>query len=183
MRYAWEQFSFCPTCGSEYAAADFHAQSVSWRCAACQYEFYQNSSPAATAVVPSKACPAEIVLLTRTAAPGEGLLGLPGGFLKHHEPPYDGVRREVSEEILIDIDVDRLLESYLVDYRFRGAIVSVLELVFLGKPIETDVRTTRSHEASAVAYYDVRDILHDPSRLAFPEQEQALRRYRDHVGL
>ena len=183
MRHAWEQFRFCPKCSKEYGTADFRAYSVSWRCAACQYEFYQNSSPAVTAVVASKTRPAEIVLLTRTTAPGEGLLGLPGGFLQYHEPPYDGVRREVSEEILVDIEVDQLLDSYLVDYQFRGAIVSVIELVFLASPIEAEVEAIRTQEASAVAYYDVREILQSSSALAFPEQQQALRRYRDYRGL
>ena len=181
--YSWTHFRYCPKCGVEYRPADLHKASTSFRCAACEYEFFQNSSPAVTAVVASRARPAEIVLLTRTTAPGEGSLALPGGFLQYHEPPYDGVRREVSEEILVDIEVDRLLDSYLVDYQFRGAIVSVLELVFLARPIETNVDAIRTNEASAVAYYDVRDVLRGSSQLAFPEQQQALRRYRDYTRL
>lgn len=183
MRYAWEQFGFCPKCGSQYGTSDFHAPSVSWRCPPCQYEFFQNSSPATTAVIASKIRPSEIVLLTRTTAPGEGLLGLPGGFLQYHEAPHEGVRREVSEEILVDIDVDLLLDSYLVNYQFRGAVVSVVELVFLCKPIDAQLETTQTTEARSVGYYDVRAILESPARLAFPEQQQALRRYRNYAGL
>jgi hypothetical protein len=70
-----------------------------------------------------------------------------------------------------------------VDYRFRGAVVSVIELVFLCKPIDVDLAAIRSSEARAVGYHDVREILQSPARLAFPEQQQALRRYRDHLGL
>ncbi len=181
--FSWAQFQFCPKCGTGYRPADFQPVTTSFCCASCGFEFFQNSSPAATAVVASRVRPSEIVLLTRTTSPGKGLLGLPGGFLKYHESPYEGVRREVSEEILIDIDVECLLDSYLVDYRFRGAIVSVVELVFLSQPIEADMRAIRSSEASAVGYYDVRDILQSPSTLAFPEQQQALRRYRDYAAL
>jgi ADP-ribose pyrophosphatase YjhB (NUDIX family) len=180
--YTWTQFRYCPKCGMEYRRADFRAPSTSFGCARCGYEFFQNSSPASTAVLGSRSRPTEIVLLTRTTAPGEGLLGLPGGFLQYREPPYDGVRREVAEEIGIHAEVDRLLDAYLVDYPFRGAIVSVLELVFLCAPIEVSFNQVQSSEASAVGYYDVRDVLQSPSRLAFPEQQQALRRYRDHIG-
>jgi len=93
------------------------------------------------------------------------------------------VRREVREEVNIDAEVDRLLESYLVDYQFRGSVVSVIELVFLCKPVDVEVETIQTGEASSVGYYDVRDILRTPSRLAFPEQQQALLRYRDYARL
>lgn len=86
------------------------------------------------------------------------------------------------EEIGVQPEVDRLLDAYLVDYLFRGAIVSVLELVFLCAPIDVNFNQVQTSEASAVGYYDVRDILESPARLAFPEQQQALRRYRDHIG-
>lgn len=182
MEYSWAQFRCCPKCGEEYRPGDFHRSSTSFRCGACQYEFFQNSSPASTAVLGSRAHPTDVVLLTRAMPPGEGLLGLPGGFLHYRESPAEGVLREVHEEIGVRADIDRLLESYLVDYTFRGAIVSVVELVFLCKPIDVDVATIQTSEARSVGYYDVREVLERPSRLAFPEQQQALRRYRDHVG-
>jgi ADP-ribose pyrophosphatase YjhB (NUDIX family) len=111
------------------------------------------------------------------------LLGLPGGFLQYGEPPGDAVRREVLEEVLIDVELDRVLDSYLVDYEYRGERVSVIEVVFLSRPVDYDVRTIRSSEASSVGYYDVSEILDTASRLAFPEQQQSLRRYTEHLML
>jgi hypothetical protein len=72
--------------------------------------------------------------------------------LKYAECPFDAVTREVREEISVDMIVDRLLDSYLID-----------------------VKHICSHEASAVDYYDVRDVLKREGCLAFPEQRQALR--------
>jgi ADP-ribose pyrophosphatase YjhB (NUDIX family) len=176
MDYSWQRYRCCPRCGSRYGDADAHAQPISLRCAACGYEFFQNSSPAATAVVPSSARPREIILLTRSTPPGEGLLALPGGFLQYHEPPYE------AEEILLDIDVDRLLDSYLVEYEFRGVMVSVVELVFLSRPVDVDVATIRTGEAAKVGYYDAADFQHSSSRLAFPEQQHALKCYCDYLS-
>jgi ADP-ribose pyrophosphatase YjhB (NUDIX family) len=180
--HAWTYFRFCPRCGEEYGTAAPEA-SIVLRCARCEYEFFQHSSPAATAVVPSADRPAEVLLLTRDTAPGRGLLALPGGFLQYDERPVDAMRREVREETLIDVEPDVLLDSYLVDYEYKGARVSVVELVFLTRPIDRDVRSIRSSEASGLAYYDSAEILRSPSRLAFPEQQQSLRSYRKYLNL
>lgn len=182
MLEAWNYFRFCPRCGNEYGSAAL-GPSIVLRCARCEYEFFQHSSPAATAVIPSADRHGEILLLTRDTAPGRGLLALPGGFLHYAERPVDAMRREVLEETSIDVEPDILLESYLVDYQYKGARVSVVELVFLTKPIGRDVRSIRSSEASGLDYYDSAEILRSPSRLAFPEQQQSLQRYRQYLNL
>lgn len=144
-------------------------------CRACAYEFFQHSSPAATAVVPSCDHADQIVLLTRSTPPGKGLLGLPGGFLHYGEEPAAGVAREVREEIEIDITVDRLLDAYTVDYEYKGARVKVVELVFLTQPIEWRGAGVRTGEASEIGLFSVREA--SRLSLAFPEQRQALARY------
>ena len=183
MTFWWEQYRHCPRCGGEYAAGDLYAPTTSLRCRGCGYEFFQNSSPACTAVVPSQTRPREIALLTRTTPPGDGLLGLPGGFLQYHESPFDAVRREVWEELHVRVDVDRLFDAYTVDYRFRGSLVSVVELVFLCRPIDIDVASIRTDEAACVAYFDAAEFLDSHAQLAFPEQQQALRRYYEHLDV
>jgi ADP-ribose pyrophosphatase YjhB (NUDIX family) len=182
MKFSWQQYRYCPCCGTQYSPSNCDKETISLRCSICAYEFFQNSSPASTAVIPSKARRYEIILLTRATMPGKGLLGLPGGFLKYRESPYDAVRREAAEEVHVDIEVDRLLDSYLVDYEFRGTLVSVVELVFLSKAVDVDVQAIRTGEASAVGYYDVRAFRDTPSRMAFPEQHRALKRYEDYLG-
>jgi ADP-ribose pyrophosphatase YjhB (NUDIX family) len=182
MLHAWNHFRFCPRCGHEYAGPAVAPTIVLW-CAHCEYEFYQHSSPAATAVIPSAERPDQVLLLTRNTPPGRGLLALPGGFLQYDERPVDAMRREVREETLIDVEPDVLLDSYLVDYEYKGARVSVVELVFLTRPIGRDVRSLRSGEASGLDYYDCAEILRSPSRLAFPEQQQSLARYREYLKL
>jgi ADP-ribose pyrophosphatase YjhB (NUDIX family) len=182
MKYSWQEFQYCPRCGARYPSDEFRARTVSLICAECRYEFFQNSSPAATVVVPSKTLPREIILLTRSIPPGKGLLALPGGFLQYREPPSRAAQREVSEEILLQIDLDRLLDSYLVDYEFRGIIVSVVELVYLSKPVEYAVTQLHTSEAASVGYYDVAAFQQSAAGLAFPEQQQALRRYCEYLS-
>lgn len=182
MRHAWEYFRFCPRCGTRYDTPAVKP-SVVLRCHACRYEFFQHSSPAATAVIPSSDRPGEVLLLTRENEPGRGLLALPGGFLQYGEPPADAMQREVLEETLIDVEPNILLDSYLVAYEYKGARVSVIELAFLTKPIARDLRGIRSGEASALGFYDCAQFVRAPAPLAFPEQHQALRRYLAYASL
>jgi 8-oxo-dGTP diphosphatase len=66
------------------------------------------------------------VLLVQTAY--RRAWGMPGGLLKRHESPADGVRREVREEVGVDIDlvgepivvIDS--DNRLVDFLFRGEL-------------------------------------------------------------
>jgi ADP-ribose pyrophosphatase YjhB (NUDIX family) len=116
----YTQLAFCPRCGSPYRPADFDGADVVFRCATCGFHFYQNSIPSGVAVVPKADDPSLVVLLTRANEPGRGQLALPGGLLKYGEPPADGARREAREEVLLDVDVDRLLMTHLVDYSYQG---------------------------------------------------------------
>ncbi len=175
----YKQFAFCPRCGHRYGPEAFNVSDVAYLCNRCAYRFYQNSTPSSTAVIPASHCPAEILMLTRATEPDIGKLALPGGFLRYAEESSEGVKREVCEETLLDVTIDRLLCSSLVDYLYLGTRVSVLELAFLTRPVETDIRGLHTSEASRLGYYDVAELIDEPSRLAFPEHRRVLECYRE----
>lgn len=181
MKQFFEQISFCPRCGKQYAPEDFDPGDVLFTCARCQHPFYQNSIPSCSAVIPAMDRPTEVLLLTRRTKPHIGKIALPGGFLRYDEEPAQAVVREVKEETLLEVRVEMLLREILIDYQYRGTRLSVLELSFLTKPVAVDVRGLRTSEAAGVAYYDVPTLLADPSGLAFPEQWHVLARYREQV--
>lgn len=51
-----------------------------------------------------------VLMVTRGAAPGKGLLALPGGFLNEYESLEDGMLRELREETKIDVP-DKVLRG------------------------------------------------------------------------
>lgn len=53
-----------------------------------------------------------VLLVQRGNPPGEGQWGLPGGLLHLGESLQDGLRREVSEECGIDIEIVDLISLY-----------------------------------------------------------------------
>lgn len=179
MQHAWEHFRFCPRCARRYDETALERPPTMLHCAGCGYDFYQHSSVAATAVIPAP--DGRVLLLTRGTDPGTGLLALPGGFLEYGERPEDGVLREVGEEINHRVELECLLDTYLVEYRYRDALVSVVELVFLTRPFDGSLGFVRNTEVNALDFYDSSVILDESARLAFPEQQQSLRSYRKHA--
>ena len=55
-----------------------------------------------------------LLMVQRDQEPAKGLWTLPGGRVEHGEYIEDALRREVSEETGIDIEVDRLLGIFEV---------------------------------------------------------------------
>ncbi len=83
-------------------------------CPACGYVHYRNSRPTAGAVVVRDG---RALFGRRRSAPHAGKWDILGGFLHHGEHPEDGLRRELREEIGLDVRILRLLGFYMDDYQ------------------------------------------------------------------
>ena len=68
---------------------------------------------------------------------------LPGGRLEVGEDPYEGLKREIKEEIGIDIDI---VHSLNVKHFTRqdGQIITMI--IFLCKPLSKDINISGEHE-------------------------------------
>lgn len=173
----FEQFNYCPCCGQKYAPSDFDKHECVYRCTLCHYEFYQNGTPAATALIPQAENPEHILLITRNTPPNEGLLALPGGFLRYGELPQDAVVREIREETLLDIKPLAILKTASIDYHYKGYQVFVIETCFLCAPASQDISKIRTEEASSIGYYSAERLIDQPDKLAFPEHAGIFRKY------
>ena len=178
MKEFFEAFAYCPCCGTPYDENSFDASDMMFSCELCRYEFYQHSVLSATAVVPSVDDPGRILFITRRTPPSDGLLALPGGILRYGEDPSAGAVRETREETTVTPTVDRLLCATLVDYPYRGAWISILELAYLMHPIALDLGTVSTAEAVHVQFLEVDRLLSAADALAFPEQAAVLAAYR-----
>jgi ADP-ribose pyrophosphatase YjhB (NUDIX family) len=159
---ALAQARFCPRCGRE-AEIDYPRRI---HCPHCDYTAYSNPSPVAC-VIPVDA-DGRLILLRRGFAPGKGLWTFPGGFVDLGESVPAAARREVDEELGLEIELGELLGVYsraedrvvLIVYRARA----------LGEP-------GTSPEAPEVRTFAPAEIPWD--ELAFWSTERAL---RDAIG-
>jgi ADP-ribose pyrophosphatase YjhB (NUDIX family) len=82
----------------------------SLRCESCGFVLFFNPKPVAAAIPFTPA--GDIVLLRRGFDPGQGLWTFPGGFIDLGESTEDAARRETTEEIGLDVTIDRLVGVY-----------------------------------------------------------------------
>lgn len=94
-----EPFRFCPMDGTPLADPDKEGGS---RCDACGRSWYRNSSPVVGCVIVRDG---KALVTVRGIEPHRGKLDVAGGFLLNGEHPIDGLKREIKEELGIEIDV------------------------------------------------------------------------------
>jgi NAD+ diphosphatase len=94
----------CPRCG---IVLEHEEASVS--CPGCGLSVYANPAPTASALVVDG--DGRVLLTLRAGEPGEGLWDLPGGFVDEGEDALETLRRELREELGVEIEPGRLVGS------------------------------------------------------------------------
>jgi NADH pyrophosphatase NudC (nudix superfamily) len=160
--------TICPRCGSE---ALVWPSAKNFECSDCKFVLYLNMA-AAVAVIME--CRGKILFGVRKHEPGRGMLDLPGGFVDPGESAEEAVRREVQEELNIDIHDMRYLFSFPNRYPYRGMVYDTLDLIF-------QVQWDQPPQVKAAD--DLEDVIWvtreavEYERIAFDSLRQAVRRY------
>lgn len=148
MTHPFEQFKFCPKCGSNrFVENNFKSK----RCEACGFIYYFNSCASTVALIINDKN--ELLVATRASDPAKGTYDLPGGFVDMYESGEDAVIREVKEETNLDVLNARYLFSLTNVYNYSGFDVHTLDLIY-----KCEVRNTDNIKAED-----------DVSRLEFKE--------------
>lgn len=163
-----ELFRFCPRCGAA-RPADNHARSP-LRCGGCEFVFYFNPTVAAAAFVSDDA--GRVLLIRRAKEPAAGKLGVPGGFIDFGESAEEGLRREVREEVGLELDRVRFLVSFPNLYAYRGVTYPVVDLYFSARAVSPE-QARPLDAVAAVEWRPPADIPDD--EIAFPSMRVALR--------
>ena len=120
-----EVFQFYPRCGSA------HFQAISLRakkCSTCSFSYYFNASAAVAALIFDRK--GKLMLTRRAINPHIGMLDLPGGFIEPMESAEDAVRRELMEELGVEVTGMEYLVSFPNEYPFSGMSVFTLDMAF-----------------------------------------------------
>ncbi|MDL2305379.1 NUDIX domain-containing protein [Bacteroides sp. OttesenSCG-928-D19] len=134
MKHPFEQFRFCPKCGSMQFVIN---NEKSKRCNDCGFVYYFNSSAATVAIIQNEA--GELLVCRRAKDPAKGTLDLPGGFIDMFETAEEGVAREVREETGLMVREAIYQFSLPNTYVYSGFEVHSLDLFFLCKVDNTAI--------------------------------------------
>ncbi len=115
----------CPRCGG---------QRLGWptprnfQCNDCAFVLYLNIAAAVGVIME---CRGRLLFGVRRNEPGRGMLDLVGGFADAGESAEEAARREVREELGIEIPEMRYLFSFPNRYPYGGMVYDTLDLIFL----------------------------------------------------
>jgi len=166
-----ELFRFCPRCAAGRPADN--AGKIPFRCGACGLAYYFNPTVAAAAWVYDP--DGRILLIRREREPAKGLFGIPGGFVEIGETAEEGLRREVREEVGLEITAVAFLTSYPNLYLYREVTYPVLDLVFTAKAV-SPANATPLDGVTGVEWRHPENI--DLNQLAFPSMKQSVKMLR-----
>lgn len=162
-------FIFCTRCGNDELTAE---SPRCFRCARCGFRHFINPIGAVVAILTDEA--GNLLLLRRAHDPGKGRLGLPGGFVEPGETGEEALRREIREEIGLEVPRLEYLASLPNDYEYQGLLTPVLDLVFTGR-VGTFAGARAVSEVEELVIVPPERI--DYAQLAFRSNAEALRRF------
>lgn len=118
-------FRFCPRCATE---ADPVGE-VPFHCEQCGFKFFFGPVAAVGGVVRDSA--GQVLLIERAHDPGKGMLGMPGGFVDAGETSEEALRREVQEEVGLEVQSFSFLTTLPNQYNYDGVTAPVLDIFFV----------------------------------------------------
>ena len=129
-------FDFCPADAARLGAGD---EEGGRRCPACGRIWYRSSTPTAGLAIVDDG---RALVAVRAREPHRGRFDVPGGFLAPGEHPVEGLKREVKEELGIDVDVsvEDCISMAIHTYGDEGDYV--LALGFATHGFSGDIRPT-----------------------------------------
>jgi len=178
-------FNFCPSCASK--KINFEKGKV-FRCPDCGFVYYHNIAAATGCVisVPQTGGGERLVFLVRGKAPAVGKLDLPGGFVDLGEGVFEGLYRELWEEIGWTPPVPegaelssifKLFASFSNVYEYKNVKYNTCDMYFsISAPgLSPEDLHLEQAEVSAVRFLKPEEI--DFSQFAFESTRRAVKSY------
>jgi len=164
---------YCPSCGKESLNWDGEKK---WSCPECNFTLYNNVAGAVAVVIRFEN---EIYLTKRNRDPKKGKLDLPGGFVDPRESAEEACKRELFEELQLEVDISNLkyLTSLPNVYQYKEIDYNTIDLFYEYKVQEKFQVKLDISEISAAVWISLQEL--NPEDLAFDSQKKF---FADYIG-
>lgn len=161
---------YCPNCGKESLQWDGEKK---WSCPTCNFTLYNNVAGAVAVVIRYND---EIYLTRRNRDPKKGKLDLAGGFVDPKESAEETCKRELFEELQLDVDISNLkyLTSLPNVYQYKEIDYNTIDLFYeynVSEKFEVNLEFSEISEAVWIPLkeLDLEDIAFDSQKKFFEE--------------
>ncbi|MCA6067424.1 NUDIX domain-containing protein [Chryseobacterium sp. RG1] len=166
---------YCPSCGKESLQWDNEKK---WSCPECGFILYNNVAGAVAVVI---RCGDEIYLTRRNRDPKKGKLDLAGGFVDPKESAEETCKRELFEELQLNIDLSNLkyLTSLPNVYQYKEIDYNTIDLFYeyrVTEKFEVNLELSEISEAVWIPLKDLNleDIAFDSQKIFFEKYLQSV---------
>jgi ADP-ribose pyrophosphatase YjhB (NUDIX family) len=164
-------YLYCPRCGARQARPP--AGGAPFVCTACGFTLYFNAATAVAVFV--QRADGRTLFIRRAKEPAKGRLAPPGGFVDIGETVEDAARREIREEVGIELKEIAFLCSHPNNYHYRDVTYPVLDFFFTATADET-TEARALDDVESVAWIEARTV--PLEEIAFPSMRAALTELR-----
>lgn len=160
-------FHHCPRCGVRRAAPP---TGNVFDCAACGFRYFFNAAAAVAAFVRRE--DGRWLFIRRAKEPGLGKLAPAGGFVDFGETAEAAVRRELREEVGVELAAAEFLCTQPNAYLYRDVTYPTLDLFFVAT-LATGSEAKVGDEVTSVGWFTTEQV--PAEELAFPSMQAAWR--------
>lgn len=142
------------------------------QCGGCGLVLFGNIATAVGAFIADEQ--GRVLLLRRGNEPSKGKLGAPGGFIDIGETVEEALRREVREEVNLEVETLTYLCSFPNRYEYKGITYPTADLYFICT-VKSLQPLAAMDEVESCCFLAPEEI--DLTELAFPTLRQAFQVY------
>lgn len=162
---------YCPSCGKESLEWDGEKK---WSCPNCDFRLYNNVAGAVAVVI---RCGDEVYLTRRNQEPKKGKLDLAGGFVDPKESAEEACKRELFEELQLNIDISNLkyITSLPNIYQYKEIDYNTIDLFYeytVSEKFDVNIELSEISETQWVPLKEV-----NPDDIAFDSQKRFFEDY------
>lgn len=160
-----DAYKFCPRCGNLGSK-----QQDRLHCTNCGHDYYYNPKPVTSVILKNE--DDEYLFVRRAVEPKKGYLDFPGGFTEIGENFEQSARREVREELGVEVGELRYLSTHTDTYLYQGVLHYVTGVTYVGT-IPKNTNFAPADDVESFEFISLTSL--DKDRLAFPSMHEMVK--------